>query len=77
VHPGIETNPTTLTVIYTLLTPVLAGTSDTTVVQAETDDAVLDLGELLLLLQHRDLSPFKDALDRFVARMKQLKGERR
>jgi hypothetical protein len=77
VHPGIETNPTTLTVIYTLLTPVLAGTSDTTVVQNETDDAVLDLGELLLLLQHRDLSPFKDALDRFVARMKQLKGERR
>lgn len=77
VHPGIENTPTTLTVIYTLLTPVLATLDDTTVVQAETDDAVLDLGELLLLLQHRDLSPFKDALERFTVRMKGLKSERR
>ena len=77
VHPGIETNPTTLTVIYTLLTPALTTTADTTVVQNETDDAVLDLGELLLLLQHRDISPFKDAIERFTARMKELKSERR
>ena len=77
VHPGIETNPTTLTVIYTLLAPALTTIDDTTVVQNETDDAVLDLGELLLLLQHRDISPFKDAIERFTARMKELKSERR
>ncbi len=77
VHPGIETNPTTLTVIYTLLTPVLAGTSDTTVVQPEADSAVLDLAECLLVLQHRDLTAFKEVHDRLVARMKELKSERR
>jgi hypothetical protein len=77
VHPGIETNPTTLTVIYTLLTPVLAGTSDTTVVQPEADSAVLDLAECLLVLQHRDLTAFKEAHDRLIARMKELKSERR
>ena len=77
VHPGISNNPTTLTVIYTLLTPALATAADSTVVQNETDDAVLDLTELLLILQHRDLSPFQNALSRFTTRMKELKSELR
>jgi len=77
VHPGIGNNPTTLTVIYTLLTPALATIADSTVVQNETDDAVLDLTELLLILQHRDLSPFQNALGRFTTRMKELKSELR
>jgi hypothetical protein len=75
VHPGVNL-PQTLTVVYTLLTPALAAIADTTVVENETDDAVLDLGELLLLLQHRDLFPFRDAMDRFGARMKELKAEK-
>jgi hypothetical protein len=77
VHPGIENNPTTVTVIYTLLTPALATTADTTVLQPEADSALLDLTETLLVLQHRDLTAFKEAHDRFVHRMKELKGERR
>ena len=76
VHPGVNL-PQTLTVIYTLLTPALAGTGDTTVVQDETDHAVLDLGELLLLIQHRDLSPFQNAMERFEARIKELKSDKR
>lgn len=77
VHPGIEHNPTTLTVIYTLLTPTLATTADTTVVQTETDSALLDLTEALLVLQHRDLNAFKEAVTRFEHRMKELKADRR
>jgi hypothetical protein len=74
IHPGVNL-PQTLTVIYTLLTTPLATTADSTVVQNQADDAVLDLGELVLLLQHRDLSPFQDAMKRFAARMKELKEE--
>lgn len=76
VYPGVSRQQT-LTVIYTALTPVVAGIGDTTVVPDEDDDAALDLAELLLLIQHRDLTPFKDAIQRFEMHMKELKDERR
>jgi hypothetical protein len=76
IYPGIR-YPQTLTVVYSTLTPTLATTADSTVLPNEDDDATLDLAEALLLIQHRDMAGVKTVFDRFNARIKELRNERR
>lgn len=71
VYPAVL-SPQTVTVVYSLLTPTLATTADTTVVPNETDDVVFDLAEALLLLKGRDLNGVATVVARFSKRMGEL-----
>lgn len=77
IHPGVNNQSNTLTAVYSQLTSALATTSDTTVLQNESDDALLDLTEILLLLKNRDLSPVKNAMARMATRLNELRSEER
>jgi len=72
IYPATRLGGQTLTVTYAQLTPALATTADATVVPNETDDAIYDLTEALLLLKNRDLNAVTSAMQRFQERMKAL-----
>jgi hypothetical protein len=75
-HPGVTT-ARTMTVVYGLLTTPLVLTSDSTVTTNETDNAIMDLGEILLLLKGRDFAPVQDAIERMKKRLTGEEAEER
>ena len=77
VYPGIRA-PLTLTAVFTQLTPPLASLADdATVVQQETDYAIMTLTEMLLLLKTRDYGPLKGTFERFQRQLDELRSEER
>jgi hypothetical protein len=75
-YPGVNTAQT-VNVVCSTLTAALQNPNDVSVVQPETDNLVLDLVELLLLLKARDYAPLKTTLDRFQARLAEEQVEQR
>ena len=68
----------TLTAVFTQLTPPLASLADdATVVQQETDYAIMTLTEMLLLLKARDYGPLKGTFERFQRQLDELRSEER
>jgi|ERR1039458_5225298 hypothetical protein len=76
IYPGLKVAQP-LTVVYTALTAPLATKADSTVVPNETDHAIYDLTEVLLLLKNRDMAGCKTVMDRLSGRIKELQGGRR
>lgn len=74
-YPGVNTL-TTVTVVYTQITPALLNeNNDSTVVANETDYAVMTLTELLLLLKARDYAAVAPALKRYQEQVSMLKAQ--
>lgn len=66
-----------VTVLYTQLTPTLAVEGDSTLVPPEDDQAILDLGELLIRMKSRDFGDMKGLFERFKTRVTALKESER
>jgi hypothetical protein len=75
IYPGVSVSPPTLTVVSALLTVPLSSAFQTTQVTNDDDDAVMDLCEVLLLLKSRDISDCQKIIDRFKARIDNLRKE--
>jgi len=75
-YPGPRTT-TSVNVFYSLITPPIVVDADTTVLPNESDDALYDLGEILMLLKNRDLGDVAPAIKRFSDRIGQLRKEKR
>lgn len=75
-HPGV-TMVRPMLVIYSVLTAPLLTPADSTVLFSESDNAVMDIGEILLLLKGRDFTPVQDAIARLKSRLVEEETEQR